>query len=88
MDITNKQTTHTVRHPPTQTIVFVSTMAGKSKSGTKGKSGAKGGFVLKTAMSAHNNPAARVRIPQTIGLPGQIANNAGGYSFPLPLEQE
>ena len=65
-------------------------MAGKSKSksGTKGKSGAKGGSVLKTAMSAHNNPAARVRIPQTIGLPGQIANNAGGYSFPLPLEQE
>ena len=60
----------------------------KSKSGTKGKSGAKGGSVLKTAMSAHNNPAARVRIPQTIGLPGQIANNAGGYSFPLPLEQE
>ena len=88
MDIINKQTTHTVRHPPTQTIVFVSTMAGKSKSGTKGKSGAKGGSVLKTAMSAHNNPAARVRIPQTIGLPGQIANNAGGYSFPLPLEQE
>ena len=43
---------------------------------------------MKTAMSAHNNPAARVRIPQTIGLPGQIANNAGGYSFPLPLEQE
>lgn len=59
-------------------------MAGKSKS----KSGAKGGSVLKTAMSAHNNPAARIRIPQTIGLPGQIANNAGGYSFPLPLEQE
>ena len=65
-------------------------MAGKSKSksGTKGKSGAKGGSVLKTAMSAQNNPAARIRIPQTIGLPGQIANNAGGYSFPLPLEQE
>ena len=65
-------------------------MAGKSKSksGTKGKSGAKGGSVLKTAMSAHNNPAVRVKIPQTIGLPGQVANNAGGYSFPLPLEQE
>ena len=57
-------------------------MAGKSKSG------AKGGSALKTAMSAQNNPAARIRIPQTIGLPGQIANNAGGYSFPLPLEQE
>jgi hypothetical protein len=39
-------------------------------------------------MSAQNNAAARIRIPQTIGLPGQIANNAGGYSFPLPLEQE
>lgn len=63
-------------------------MAGKSKSGTKGKSGAKSGSAIKTAMSAHNNPAARIRIPQTIGLPGQIANNAGGYSFPLPLEQE
>jgi hypothetical protein len=63
-------------------------MAGKSKSKSSSKSGAKGGSVLKTAMSAHNNPAARVRIPQTIGLPGQIANNAGGYSFPLPLEQE
>jgi hypothetical protein len=65
-------------------------MAGKSKSksGAKGGSKSKGGSVLKTAMSAHNNPAARVKIPQTIGLPGQVANNAGGYSFPLPLEQE
>jgi hypothetical protein len=64
-------------------------MAGKSKSkSSSSKSVAKGGSVLKTAMSAHNNPAARVKIPQTIGLPGQIANNAGGYSFPLPLEQE
>ena len=65
-------------------------MAGKSKSksGAKGGSKSKGGSVLKTAMSAHNNPAVRVKIPQTIGLPGQVANNAGGYSFPLPLEQE
>lgn len=63
-------------------------MAGKRKSGSKSKSGDKGGSALKTAMSAQNNPAARIRIPQTIGLPGQIANNAGGYSFPLPLEQE
>jgi hypothetical protein len=61
-------------------------MAGKSKSSSK--SGTKGGSAMKTAMSAQNNPAARIRIPQTIGLPGQIANNAGGYSFPLPLEQE
>jgi hypothetical protein len=65
-------------------------MAGKSKSKNsgKGKAGASDGSNMKTAMSAHNNPAARIRIPQTIGLPGQIANNAGGYSFPLPLEQE
>ena len=63
-------------------------MAGKSKSGNKVKSGAKGGSALKTAMSAQNNSAARIRIPQTIGLPGQVANNAGGYSFPLPMEQE
>jgi hypothetical protein len=65
-------------------------MAGKSKSNNsgKGKAGGGAGSAMKTAMSAHNNPAARIRIPQTIGLPGQIANNAGGYSFPLPLEQE
>ena len=63
-------------------------MAGKSKSKSSSKSGTKGGSAMKTAMSAQNNPAARIRIPQTIGLPGQIANNAGGYSFPLPLEQE
>ena len=71
-------------------------MAGKSKSKNtgKGKAGGGGGggggagSAMKTAMSAHNNPAARIRIPQTIGLPGQIANNAGGYSFALTLEQE
>ena len=67
-------------------------MAGKSKSNSKnsgkGKTGASSGSALKTAMSAQNNPAARIKIPQTIGLPGQIANNAGGYSFALPLEQE
>ncbi len=44
--------------------------------------------VLKTAMSAQKNPAARLRIPQTVGLPGQVRNNAGGYSFPLPLQTE
>jgi 60 kDa SS-A/Ro ribonucleoprotein len=65
-------------------------MAGKSKSKNtgKGKAAGGGGSVMKTSMSAHNNPAARIKIPQTIGLPGQIANNAGGYSFALPLEQE
>jgi hypothetical protein len=66
-------------------------MAGKSKSKNNGKGKAGGGgsgSVMKKAMSAHNNPAARIKIPQTIGLPGQIANNAGGYSFALPLEQE
>jgi hypothetical protein len=52
-------------------------------------SGSKKSGVAK-AMSAQKNPTleARARIPQTIGLPGQIANNAGGFSFPLPLEQE
>ena len=60
----------------------------KSKNTGKGKAGGGGGSAMKTAMSAHNNPAARIRIPQTIGLPGQIANNAGGYSFALTLEQE
>lgn len=52
-------------------------------------SGSKKGGVVK-AMSAQKNPTleARARIPQTIGLPGQVANNAGGFSFPLPLEQE
>ncbi len=56
----------------------------KSTSSSSKKSG-----VVK-AMSAQKNPTleARARIPQTIGLPGQIANNAGGFSFPLPLEQE
>lgn len=56
----------------------------KTKSAGSKKSG-----VVK-AMSAQKNPTleARARIPQTIGLPGQIANNAGGFSFPLPLEQE
>jgi hypothetical protein len=62
--------------------------ASKSKSGSKGKSGGGGGAGVKLAMSAHNNPAARARIPQTIGLPGQVANNAGGFSFPLPIDQE
>ena len=52
-------------------------------------SGSKKSGVVK-AMSAQKNPTleARARIPQTIGLPGQVANNAGGFSFPLPLEQE
>lgn len=62
-------------------------MAGKSKS-TASKSGSKGKSTLKTAMTARNNPAARARIPQTVGLPGQVANNAGGFAFPLPIEQE
>jgi hypothetical protein len=55
---------------------------------TKSTGSKKGGVVK--AMSAQKNPTleARARIPQTIGLPGQIANNAGGFSFPLPLEQE
>ena len=54
---------------------------------TKGK-GASKPNILKKAMSAQKNPAVRVHIPQTIGLPGQVRNNAGGYSFPLPLRTE
>jgi hypothetical protein len=55
---------------------------------TKSTGSKKSGVVK--AMSAQKNPTleARARIPQTIGLPGQVANNAGGFSFPLPLEQE
>lgn len=55
---------------------------------TKSTGSKKGGVVK--AMSAQKNPTleARARIPQMIGLPGQVANNAGGFSFPLPLEQE
>jgi hypothetical protein len=62
-------------------------MPGK-KSGSKSKSKPTSGVVK--AMSAQKNPTieARARIPQTIGLPGQVANHAGGFSFPLPLEQE
>lgn len=56
----------------------------KGSSKTKSKSA----NVLKTAMSAQKNPAARLRVPQTVGLPGQVANHAGGYSFPLPLRTE
>jgi hypothetical protein len=52
------------------------------------KKGAKKPSTLKTAMSAQKNPNSRLHVPQTIGLPGQIRNNAGGYSFPLPLRTE
>ena len=52
--------------------------------------GKKSTSMVVKAMSAQKNPTleARARIPQTVGLPGQVANNAGGFSFPLPLEQE
>jgi len=54
----------------------------------KGLKGAKKPSTLKTAMSAQKNPNTRLHVPQTIGLPGQVRNNAGGYSFPLPLRTE
>jgi len=59
-------------------------MPGKKSTSSKSTS-----TVVK-AMSAQKNPTleARARIPQTVGLPEQVANNAGGFSFPLPLEQE
>lgn len=62
-----------------------STTMPKGSSKPKSKSATN---VLKTAMSAQKNPAARLRVPQTVGLPGQVRNNAGGYSFPLPLRTE
>jgi hypothetical protein len=52
------------------------------------KKGAKKPSTLKTAMSAQKNPNTRLHVPQTVGLPGQVRNNAGGYSFPLPLRTE
>lgn len=54
----------------------------------KGLKGAKKPSTLKTAMSAQKNPNSRLHVPQTVGLPGQVRNNAGGYSFPLPLRTE
>jgi hypothetical protein len=59
-------------------------MPGNKSTSSKSKS-----TVVK-AMSAQKNQTleARAKIPQTIGLPGQVANNAGGFSFSLPLEQE
>ena len=54
----------------------------------KGLKGANKPSTLKTAMSAQKNPNTRLHIPQTVGLPGQVRNNAGGYSFPLPLRTE
>lgn len=64
-----------------------STTMPKGPSKSKG-TGASKSSVLKTAMSAQKNPATRLRVPQTVGLPGQVRNNAGGYSFPLPLRTE
>lgn len=52
------------------------------------KKGSKKPSTIKTAMSAQKNPNSRLHVPQTIGLPGQVRNNAGGYSFPLPLRTE
>ena len=52
------------------------------------KKGTKKPSTLKTAMSAQKNPNTRLHVPQTVGLPGQVRNNAGGYSFPLPLRTE
>lgn len=70
--------------------IYISVFQIKKQSTTmpKGPSKSKSTNVLKTAMSAQKNPAARLRVPQTVGLPGQVRNNAGGYSFPLPLRTE
>lgn len=58
------------------------TMAKGGKAATKKVSG------VKSAISVAKNPAKRAHVNQTFGLPGQIANNAGGFSFPLGLRTE
>ena len=55
--------------------------------GTK-KGGAKKVSGVRSAMSVAKNPASRAHVNQTYGLPGQVQNNAGGFSFPLGLRTE
>jgi hypothetical protein len=50
--------------------------------GTKKMSG------VRAAISVAKNPASRAHVDQRTGLPGQVANNAGGFSFPLGLRTE
>ena len=53
-----------------------------TKKGTKKMSG------VRAAISVAKNPASRAHVDQRTGLPGQVANNAGGFSFPLGLRTE
>lgn len=59
-----------------------------AKGGKTGGKGAKKVSGVRSAISAAKNPAARAHVNQTFGLPGQIANNSGGFSFPLGLRTE
>lgn len=43
---------------------------------------------VRAAISVAKNPASRAHVDQRTGLPGQVANNAGGFSFPLGLRTE
>jgi len=43
---------------------------------------------VRAAISVSKNPASRAHVDQRTGLPGQVANNAGGFSFPLGLRTE
>lgn len=54
----------------------------KGTKGTKKMSG------VRAAISVAKNPASRAHVDQRTGLPGQVANNAGGFSFPLGLRTE
>jgi len=58
-----------------------------AKGGAK-KGGAKKVSGVRSAMSVAKNPASRAHVNQTYGLPGQVQNNAGGFSFPLGLRTE
>ena len=56
--------------------------------GKGAKKGAKKVSGVRSAMSVAKNPASRAHVNQTYGLPGQVQNNAGGFSFPLGLRTE
>jgi hypothetical protein len=54
----------------------------KGTKGTKKMSG------VRSAISVAKKPASRAHVDQTFGLPGQVENHAGGFSFPLGLRTE
>lgn len=56
--------------------------------GTKGTKGTKKMSGVRSAISVAKNPASRAHVDQRFGLPGQVENHAGGFSFPLGLRTE